>query len=91
MERPLIKKDFDDKYPHVVELMHEEIDSIKVIYDAQIEMKKNSGKVRLHKNMPKVSGSLRWSHELRERLTAQMGDFKHLEHPYVSSHHYFKL
>ena len=39
-----------------------------------------TGHVPLHKNMAKVSGSLRWSRELRERMDANMESFKRIEH-----------
>lgn len=80
LERDLIKKDFDDKYPNVVVMMHKELDKAKQIYDEQMELKANTGKLDLHKNMPKVSGSLRWAQELRERISIPMGNYKHLEH-----------
>ncbi|XP_062567134.1 dynein beta chain, ciliary-like [Saccostrea cucullata] len=80
LERDLIKKDFDEKYPLIVKLMDTELDTAKFIYDEQMARKKETGKASLHKNMPKVSGSLRWAQELRERISASMGNFKALEH-----------
>ena len=62
-------------------MMHREMDTAKNIYDEQMEMKAKQNKVGLHKNMPKVSGSLRWSTELRERISVPMSNFKHIEHP----------
>ncbi|XP_033732158.1 dynein beta chain, ciliary-like [Pecten maximus] len=80
LEREMIKKDFEEKYPMVIATLHKELDMVKVIYDKQMEVKESSGKASIHKNMPKVSGSLRWAQELRERITIPMGNFKHLEH-----------
>lgn len=82
LERELIKKDFDEKYPLIVKMMDKELDTAKLIYDNQMAAKKEAGKASLHKNMPKVSGSLRWAQELRERISAPMGNFKSLEHRY---------
>ena len=81
LERPLIKKDFDAKYPLIIDLMLAEMDGAKEIYDWQMARKKETGKIDMHMNMPKVSGSLRWSQELRQRITNPMSNFKHLEHP----------
>ena len=81
LERPLIKCDFEAKYPIIIDMMNNELDIAKNIYDVQMAMKKEKGKAVLHKNMPKVSGNLRWSHELRERISNPMKDFKHIEHP----------
>lgn len=86
LDRELIKNDFESKYPVIVDMMSKELDTAKNIFDAQVALKKEKGKAALHKNMPKVSGGLRWSHELRERICHPMKDFKHIEHPYVYSH-----
>ena len=42
---------------------------------------RKSGKMPLHKNMAKVSGSLRWAQELKARLDANMESFNAIEHP----------
>lgn len=36
LERPLIKKDFDAKYPVVVDKMHEMLDEAKLMYNVQV-------------------------------------------------------
>ena len=81
LERPAIAKDFEAKYPQIVTLMGCELDEAKALYDRQVVMRKEQGWAPVHKNMPKVSGSLRWAKELRDRISAPMGNFKHLEHP----------
>ena len=35
----------------------------------------------VHKNMARVSGSLRWAKEMRERVDRNMECFKRIEHP----------
>jgi dynein heavy chain len=81
LERPLIKQDFQPNYPKVVEMMDAELSTVKVIYDEHMAIRRDQGKMPLHKNMAKVSGSLKWSEELRERITAFMTCFNHIEHP----------
>lgn len=81
LDRPLIKKDFEEKYPILVELMNKEMDTAKEIYDAQMQIKQERGKIPIHKNMPNVTGGLKWAQELRERINVPMANFKHLEHP----------
>lgn len=83
LERPLIKKDFEEKYPILVTMMNSELDVAKEIYDQQMQTKKELGKIPIHKNMPGVTGGLKWAQELRERISIPMSNFKHLEHPYV--------
>ena len=61
--------------------MDEELDTVKLIYDHDMDHKKQHGYFPVHKNMAKVSGSLKWAQELRERLSTPMANFKHIEHP----------
>ena len=81
LDRPLIKTDFELKYPILVDMMNKEMDVAKEIYDHQMELRQKSGKIPIHKNMPQVTGGLKWAQELRERISIPMANFKHLEHP----------
>ena len=81
LDRPLIKKDFEEKYPTLVKMMNLELDTAKEIYDQQMALKADKGKIPIHKNMPAVTGGLKWAQELRERISIPMSNFKHLEHP----------
>ncbi|KAL8567548.1 hypothetical protein ACOMHN_054362 [Nucella lapillus] len=85
LERPFIKKDFKPKYPEVVRRLHEDLDEAKALYDQQVALKKARGWAPVHKNMAKVSGSLRWAKEMRERITIPMDNFKMLDHPITQS------
>ena len=58
----------------------------KEIYDGYMAMRSETGKMSIHQNMPKVSGSLKWSSELRDRIASPMVSFKSMEHPYVILH-----
>lgn len=85
LQRPLIKEEFDQNYPEVVRMMDVEILACKDIYDRAMQARKSTGKMQLHKNMAKVSGSLRWAGELRARLDANMEAFKRIEHACMES------
>ena len=80
LDREIVKSDIDNRYPLIVDMMHEELDTVKKLYDQQMKLK-HEGRPSLHKNMPLVSGSLRWAAELLERITIPMEEFKHLDHP----------
>ena len=84
LERPLIKEDFDPNYPLMVSMMDDELNQAKQIYDKHMAVKEETGKMPIHKNMAKVSGSLKFAQELRERISTPMNRFKMTEHPYVS-------
>ena len=77
----MIKADFDHNFPRVVTLLEEELDRAKAIYDHHMSIKSDTGTMPIHKNMAKISGSLKWAQELRDRITAPMTNFKHVEHP----------
>ena len=83
LERELIKKDFEEKYPILIQMMNKELDKAKEIYDNQVQIKKEKGKIPIHKNMPAVTGGLKWAQELKQRISEPMGHYKRLEHPYV--------
>lgn len=85
LERPMIKQDFDRNYPGLVTLMENELTDAKRIYDEQMAIKSETGKMPIHKNMAKVSGSLKWAKELRDRITVPMTSFKQIEHPCMES------
>lgn len=61
--------------------MDQELDDVKVIHDEQMANIAATGHASIHKNMPKVSGGLKWAAELRDRLQAPIGNFNHIEHP----------
>lgn len=81
LERDMIKHIFDSKYPLIVDVMMNEMDTAKEIYDEQVARMKTEGEIMRHKNMPKIAGSLRWTRELRLRISKPMAEFKNLEHP----------
>ena len=65
-------------------LLDAELNNVKRLYDEQMAVFVETGKMPIHKNMAPVSGSLKWSQELRERITIPMNEFRRLEHPYVT-------
>jgi len=62
-------------------MVMKELDIAKEIYDEQIVRMKEQGQMLLHKNMPKVAGSLMWVKELRDRIATPMKSFRQLDHP----------
>jgi len=81
VERPLIKVEFDRKYPSLVALVDEELNTVKKIYDKHIAMITDFGKMPVHTNMAKVSGYIKWSRELKDRITYAVTELRKLEHP----------
>jgi len=84
LERPIIKKDFEPNYQVIMQLLDAELNNVKRLYDDQMAVYVETGAMPIHKNMAPVSGSLKWSQELRDRITIPMNEFRRLEHPYVT-------
>lgn len=81
LERPIIKKDFEPNYRVMMDLLDAELNNVKRLYDEQMAVYIETGTMPIHKNMPPVSGSLKWSQELRDRITIPMNEFRRLDHP----------
>lgn len=86
LERPAIKKDFEPRFAQILQMLENEIDDTKKIYDVQKHLKDTKNQIDVHRNLPEVSGAMKWCHELRERVTKPMEQFKKLiEHPIIES------
>lgn len=53
-----------------------ELDQSKVIFDQQMVAKQTGVTPPINKNMPPISGALKWSNELRDRITKPMQALK---------------
>lgn len=65
----------------MLEMFNTELDNTKLMYDAQMAASEDGQIPPIHKNMSPVSGQLKWSLELQERLEVSMKHLKHIEHP----------
>ncbi|XP_032899964.1 dynein heavy chain 9, axonemal isoform X2 [Amblyraja radiata] len=75
LDRPLIAASACDKYPHLIVMFTKDLDDVKHIYNRHMQ-KAELGCPPLNKNMPIVSGGLRWAQELRERIRIPFNNFK---------------
>ena len=86
LDRKTIKNDFDPKFGKIVDLLEEEMNSTKKIYDSQNALRLSKANLVVHRNMPDVSGALKWCQELKERITKPMEYFnKLIDHPVTKS------
>ena len=76
MDRPLIHADFEYKYPIMLKMYEEELDEAKIIFDTQMLVSNEEETPPINKNMPHVAGALKWSQELRDRITKPMQALK---------------
>ncbi len=80
VERPLVHRDFRYKYPILIQMVSEELNAAKVIFDEQVERVKSPEGPIINRNMPPVAGQLRWSQELRERVNQSVEKLKTINH-----------
>ncbi|KAM8946996.1 dynein axonemal heavy chain 9 [Pelodytes ibericus] len=85
LDRPLIAEDAVDKYPSLITMFNQELDSAKLIFDRHTQKDMEQGYPQTNKNMPLVAGNLNWAQELRERLQIPYSNFRHITHPCLDS------
>jgi len=83
LDRPLLKQDFNEHYTEIVEMMDEELNDAKQLYDQHMRSISETGSMTMHKNMSPVAGRLQWVQELRQRISLPLASFSRIEHPYV--------
>lgn len=78
IERPIIAKEVTEKYPLIITLLNEELDTVKVLFDEGLK----TGPP-IDKCYPPCAGVLFWLFKLRERIKGPIIDFRQLEHEIV--------
>ncbi|CAH1258196.1 DNAH17 [Branchiostoma lanceolatum] len=82
LERPVIKHEFEHKYPVLLHIFDRDLDTAKAIYDQQMAfIAETDGAAVVNKNMAQVSGQLKWAKQLRERIDIPKKEFRHIDHP----------
>ena len=80
IERPLVHQDFQHKYPILLAMFDQELDNAKLIFDQQVALAQTPSGPVINKNMPYVAGVLRWTQELRDRISQGMEKLQMLNH-----------
>lgn len=63
----------------LLDMFSQDLDEVKRLLDDQIARSKTPLGPLLNKNMPRVAGSLKWSHQLRERVASSMERLRTLD------------
>mgnify|MGYP001374252342 CR=1 FL=1 len=93
IQRSLIALELSDKMPMLVLKLNDEIDDARTIFETQKSRIKERKKPKVEKNMPNVSGQIKFAEELKVKLARSMKSFKNLNHPICYSsgaEHIFK-
>ena len=80
IKRNLIALELSDKMPHLVTKLNVEMDEAKTIFLKQSARVKEQGKALTDRNMPPISGQLKFAKELRDKISRGMKNFLDLEH-----------
>jgi len=83
LERKAISQDFHPKYFLLADMLELEMDDVKKIFDEQDAKRKNKQQIDVHRNMPDVSGALKWCQEIRDRISKPMDSMRRLNHQEV--------
>ena len=67
--------------PVLVSMLNQEMDESKVIYAKQMGRIQETTKAVVDRNMPPVSGQLKWAQELKAKMSFSVKSFKDLNHP----------
>ena len=81
IQRSLIALELSDKMPMLVLKLNDEIDDARKIFEKQKSRIKERKKPKVEKNMPNVSGQIKFAEELKLKLARSMKSFKNLNHP----------
>lgn len=75
IDRPIINAEVTIKYPTIVNMLSDEADTVKILYDNGL----HKGPP-IDKYFPPVAGRMMWLYKLKERISRPLHDFKLLEH-----------
>ena len=81
LQRSIISKELADKMPQLVKMLNQEMDEAKSIFMKQQNRIKELGKPLTDRNMPAVAGQLRFSKEIKDRISCSVKNFRELNHP----------
>ena len=70
----------------MLHFLEQEMETTKIIFDRNVKSKQLYKSIPVHRNMPDISGLLKWSHELIDRIEKPMKTFEKLiKHPIKNS------
>ncbi|XP_075070448.1 dynein axonemal heavy chain 11 [Mixophyes fleayi] len=82
LERRVILEIFSPNYFILLQMYSEELNKCKRLYDEQIKQMETCV---VHKNMPIISGILKWTKELKDRIQTLWSNFRYIQHESMES------
>lgn len=81
LQRGLIALEVSDKMPLLAVRLNEELDNAKLVFENQQNLIRQEQKLSNEKNVPISSGQLKFSSQLRAKITTKVKAFKNINHP----------
>ena len=81
VQRSLIALELSDKIPLLVSKLNEEMEDATKIFERQKETLRGQRKPKLERNMPSISGQLKFAEEIKTKISGSVKCFKNLNHP----------
>ncbi|XP_056325895.1 dynein heavy chain 9, axonemal [Danio aesculapii] len=85
LEQPLIAAEAQARYPVLIKLFDKQLEDCKTIFKKQMQMEETRGYCPVSKNMPALSGGLKFVQELQERIQTLYNNFRFINHPCMES------
>ncbi|KAG8446024.1 hypothetical protein GDO86_013774 [Hymenochirus boettgeri] len=85
LERPRIAAEAFHKFPLLISMFDQELDSTKTLYNQHMQTDCAEDYSQINRNMPQVAGNLKWAQQQKERLKETYSKFRHLTHPCMES------
>ncbi|KAG8573239.1 hypothetical protein GDO81_012334 [Engystomops pustulosus] len=82
LERQTILDIFSPNYFILLQMYSEELDKCKLLYDEQLKQMED---FVVHKNLPVLSGVLKWTKELKDRIQTMWSNFRFIQHESMES------
>ncbi|XP_040289656.1 dynein heavy chain 11, axonemal [Bufo bufo] len=82
LERQTILDLFSPNYFTLLQMYSDELDKCKLFYDEHVKQMEH---FVVHKNMPALSGILKWTKELKDRIQTVWSNFRFIQHESMES------
>lgn len=80
IERPLINAEITCKFPLILDMFNDELNTVKILFDYYVDEQ-----TPIDSYFPPVSGKILWLHKLKLRIRKVGEDFLLIDHPIVKS------
>ncbi|XP_031759446.1 dynein heavy chain 11, axonemal [Xenopus tropicalis] len=77
LERSVILDIFSPNYFTLLQMYDKELDRCKLLYDAHVKQLENYA---VHRNMPAVAGTLKFTREIKDRIQISWSNFRFIHH-----------